>query len=45
LLAYEPTPFTVFYLGSNHSYNKIGGTYASSKDARLFMKMQYLIEL
>jgi hypothetical protein len=45
LMAYEPTPFTVFYLGSNHSYNKIGGTYTSSKDDRLFMKMQYLIEL
>jgi len=44
LLSFEPTPFTVFYLGSNHSLEKTGSLLdARESERRIFMKLQYLL--
>jgi len=44
LLSFEPTPFSVFYLGSNHSFEKTGSLLdARETECRIFMKLQYLV--
>ena len=45
LLSYEPTPFTVFYLGSNHNLNKFNEPYGyRESDRHIFVKFQYLFD-
>ena len=45
LLSYEPTPFTVFYLGSNHDLNKFNEPYGyRESDRHIFVKFQYLFD-
>jgi hypothetical protein len=40
LFSFEPTPFTLFYFGSNHKIIK-----NSQKDYKIFLKIQYQIKL
>jgi len=40
LFSFEPTPFTLFYFGSNHTIIK-----NSQKDYKIFLKFQYQIKL
>ena len=39
LFSFEPTPFTLFYLGPNHTITKEDGKY-KQKDFRIFIKIQ-----
>jgi hypothetical protein len=41
LVSFELTPFSVFYLGSNHTYEKVADAYTNKGD-RYFLKIQYL---
>jgi hypothetical protein len=44
-LLLEATPFTVFYLGSNHTLEKTNGRYGHKDDDRIYFKLQYLLEI
>lgn len=46
LLSFEPTPFTVIYLGANHSHEKRGSLFdAQETDRCIFLKLQYRWEI
>jgi len=45
LISFEPNPFTVFYLGSNHALNKFNEPYGYIESERqVFLKFQYFFE-
>ena len=44
LVSLELTPFSVFYLGSNHRYERTTGAYSNQGDV-YFLKLQYLFEM
>lgn len=45
LLLLEVTPFTVFYLGSSHTLEKTKDGYGHKDDDRIYVKLQYLLEI